>query len=95
MAISTVCGDFSEHLPSPGCFVDHVFGDPPGTGVPTDGSLMVFWKFTSSSPLTSCNLQPNTDYYVNFIQTDPLSNRGCPAGSPTCGQSPQSSWGVQ
>jgi hypothetical protein len=89
MSISTVCGDFSEHLPSPGCFIDHAPGDPPGGGV-VRGNNLISWNFTSVNPAGTCNLSPNTDYYVNIIQANPSSSQGC-SGS-NCPQQPISIW---
>ena len=81
MAISTVCGDFSQHLPTPGCL---------RTNVPTADAALVKWKMTSNAPDYFCNLQPNTDYYVNFMFTDPTSTVECPAGASTCMVAPVS-----
>ena len=75
MAISTVCGDFSDHLPTPGCLV---------TNVATADANLVRWKMTANNPSGSCNLQPNTDYYVNWMLHDATSDTECPAGSTTC-----------
>lgn len=68
MAISTQCGDFTNHLPSPGCRVENV---------PTADAPMVYWWFGTTFPNTSCNLQPNTNYYVNIMQTDKASTLEC------------------
>ncbi|NCT66773.1 MAG: hypothetical protein GXC76_03910 [Rhodanobacteraceae bacterium] len=84
MAISTACGDFSDHLPSPGCKIDARPGDPAGTGVPSSDGQMVGWKFTTNNPTGACNLLPNTDYYVNIMYADPTSTTGCLAGASTC-----------
>ena len=75
MAISTQCGDFSEHLPTPGCLK---------TNVATADQAAVAWKLTSNNPTGSCNLQPNTDYYVNLMLTDHLSTEECAASATTC-----------
>ncbi len=76
MAISTQCGDFSAHLPTPGCIA---------TDVPPSDANLVSWKLTPNNPTGSCNLQPNTDYYVNMTFTDPAAIvNGCPSGATTC-----------
>jgi hypothetical protein len=77
MAFSTQCGDFSMHLPTPGCIA---------LNIPTGDYSMIYWKFTATSPNATCNLQPDTDYYVNIIQSDTDSHVEC-AGS-TCPVSP-------
>lgn len=81
MAISTVCGDFSNHLPTPGCLAENV---------PTSDANLVMWKFTTNAPGSWCNLQPNTDYYVNVMYTSPTSNVECPANRSTCPVAPLS-----
>jgi len=75
MAISTVCGDFSDHLPTPGCLTQDV---------PTADANLVKWKFTTNAPGSYCNLQPNTDYYVNMMFTDHTSTVECSAGLSVC-----------
>lgn len=81
MAISTQCGDFSDHLPTPGCLK---------TNVPTADANAVQWKLTANNPTGSCNLQPNTDYYVNLMLTDHLSTEECAASAATCNMAPVS-----
>lgn len=81
MAISTVCGDFSDHLPTPGCLADDV---------PTSDANLVSWKFTPNAPNSWCILQPNTDYYVNIKNTDPTSNVECPVSRSRCPVAPVS-----
>lgn len=68
MAISRGCGDFGLYLPTPGCLVENV---------PTADVPMVYWQFADTSPQTACNLQPDTDYFVNIMQTDPASTLEC------------------
>ena len=68
MAISRACGDFATHLPSPGCIT---------RDVPTADAYMVFWQFNTSSPQMACNLQTDTDYYINIIQSDQESLTEC------------------
>lgn len=68
MSISLQCGDFTAHLPSPGCLRQNVHS--------ADEQLM-YYQFANTSPSTACNLKPNTDYYVNIIQTDPTSQEKC------------------
>lgn len=75
MAISTECGDFSAHLPTPGCLIQNV---------PTADANLLAWKLTSNNPTGSCNLLPNTDYYVNMMITDHLSTVECNATATTC-----------
>lgn len=75
MAISTSCGDFSEHLPTPGCLVENVY---------TSDDNLVGWKFTQNAPNDQCNLSPNTDYYVNIMLADPESTHQCNKGATTC-----------
>lgn len=61
MAISTVGGDFSAHLPTPGCVVRNV---------PASDANLLQWKGTANNPTGSCNLSPNTDYYLNITLGD-------------------------
>lgn len=61
MAISTVGGDFSAHLPTPGCLVRNV---------PASDGNLVQWKGLTNNPTGSCNLQPSTDYYLNITLGD-------------------------
>ncbi|MBA8886140.1 hypothetical protein FHW12_000331 [Dokdonella fugitiva] len=68
MAISRGCGDFRLYLPTPGCLAENV---------PTADVPMVYWQFADTSPATACNLQPDTDYFVNIMQTDPTSTLEC------------------
>lgn len=81
MAISTVCGDFSNYLPTPGCLREDV---------PTSDANLVLWKFTSNASDHWCNLQPDTHYYVNIKNTDPTSNLECPPNRGTCPVAPLS-----
>ncbi len=86
MAISSVCGDFTEHLPSPGCLKESQYGGGPWSGTPASDTKMVSYKFTDTNPTGYCNLQPSTDYYVNIYMADPnqVVSGKCPQGSPTC-----------
>jgi hypothetical protein len=68
MAISRVCGDFSRHLPTPGCLKQ---------SVPSSDWPMVYWQFAHTSPSTACNLEPDSDYWVNLMQSDPSSPIEC------------------
>jgi hypothetical protein len=70
MAISRACGDFNKHLPTQGCLKENA---------PANDERMVYWQFKTTSPATSCNLQPNTDYYINIMQTDVNSQAKCHA----------------
>jgi hypothetical protein len=79
MAISRACGDFSNHLPTPGCLRENV---------PANDERMVYWQFATTSPSTACNLEPNTDYYISIMQTDVDSQAKCHAPS-IC---PASAW---
>lgn len=75
MAISTQCGDFTDHLPTPGCIA---------ADVATADANAVQWKLTSNAPSSWCNLQPNTDYYLNMMFVDHASTVECSAGLPNC-----------
>lgn len=76
MAISRTCGDFSADLPTPGCFVSNV---------PSSDANLLSWKFTTNAPGSWCNLQPDTDYYVNLKYTDPTGTaNGCSSGATVC-----------
>jgi hypothetical protein len=75
MAISRRCGDFDDYMETVGCLA---------RDVPTSDAVLVRWKFTANAPGSFCNLQPDTDYYVNVIIGDPASTDGCPAWSSTC-----------
>jgi hypothetical protein len=66
MAISRVCGDFSEALPAEGCLASRV---------PFDG-LLVSWRL-GTGPATWCPLEPDSDYYVNITIADPESDAAC------------------
>lgn len=95
MAISTACGDFSEHLPTAGCLADHLVGANPWTGIPTSDANMIQWKFTTNAPGSWCNLQPNTDYYVNMTFADHTDTGGgtppeCATTATTCNLAPVS-----
>lgn len=81
MAISGMCGDFDEFLPTPGCLK---------TQVPTSDANLVQWKFSSNAPSSWCNLQPNTDYYVNVMFSDPASTVECSRNSIYCTLAPLS-----
>jgi hypothetical protein len=75
MAISTACGDFSAHLPTPGCLKQNM---------PSNDQPMVYWQFATTSPTLACNLLPNTDYYVNIMLYDKTSTVECAASSNVC-----------
>lgn len=74
MAISTQCGDFTNHLPTPGCIK---------RGVTTSGDKAVSWNTTGVNPNTVCNLVRGGDYYVNVIQVD--QDRQTECTKPVCG----------
>lgn len=74
-AISRRCGDFDDYMETTGCLV---------RDVPTSDAVMVKWKFTANAPGSWCNLQPDTDYYVNFVFSDPSSTDGCAAQQASC-----------
>jgi hypothetical protein len=63
MAISSACGDFETHLPTPGCLKADI----------APGNPLVLWHFSTSAPDTACALQPDTDYYVNLMVAHPES----------------------
>ena len=81
MAISKACGDFAAQLPTPGCVK---------TNIPTSDTTMVLWKFSGNNPTGYCNLQPDTDYYVNMMFTNSTSTVECVSGSTTCVLAPKS-----
>lgn len=64
MSISRYPGDFSIGLPTPGCLVRDAGSD----------SNVVLYKFTTNAPGSYCNLQTNTDYWVNWVISHP---EGC------------------
>ena len=68
IAISYACGDFTRRLPSPGCL---------GRNVPSADTMLLFWQFHTNSPALACDLRPNTDYYINVIQSDPVYDPEC------------------
>lgn len=84
MAISRRCGDFTEHLDTPGCLVSTQYGSPPWTGVPTADMPLAQWKQTPTAPAAWCNLQPETDYWVNVMFADPLDTENCRASATNC-----------
>ena len=61
MSISRNGGDFAGGLDTPGCLVRNVYA--------ADANLLQ-WKGTTNNPTGSCNLQPNTDYYLNITFGD-------------------------
>lgn len=79
MAISYACGDFYASLPTAGCLKEDV---------PSADAPMVYWQFRDTSPATACNLMPNTDYWVNIMQTDRNSTVEC-SSSTVC---PAAAW---
>lgn len=82
MAISRACGDFSEHLDTPGCLAVGTEGQ----GVPSSDAKLASWKFTKNAPSSFCNIAPDTDYYVNITYFDPAQDVfGCAADKPACG----------
>lgn len=75
MKISTACGDFTPNTANPACLATNVF---------SSGVSFLYWNFTGGSPNFKCQLQTNTDYYVNMKMTDPNSPVECATGSPIC-----------
>lgn len=61
MSISRNGGDFAGGLDTPGCLVRNVYASD---------SNLAQWKGTVNNPTGSCNLQPNTDYYLNITFGD-------------------------
>lgn len=61
-------------MPTPGCIAQNV---------PTSDANLVQWKGTPNNPTGSCNLQPETNYYVLQYFTDPTAcaNQTCIIGS--------------
>jgi hypothetical protein len=81
MAISTVCGDFSASLPTPGCLASKI---------PTNDMTMVAYYAANigKSPTYFCMLQPNTTYYVNILQSNINDTNNCSLSSTTCPLAP-------
>ena len=42
------------------------------------------WKYSPNAPQSWCNLEPDTDYYVNFMLTEQDSTEQCAATAHTC-----------
>lgn len=72
--ISQTCGDFSEDVADPACLVQAASDDSPA----------IRWKFGTGNTGSYCNLQPNTDYYINIKYHDPASAIECPVGANAC-----------
>jgi len=74
MALSALPGDFSAALPTPGCIV---------RDVPTSDANLILWKGTPNAPNYWCNLQPDSDYYVNiaFALRTGCERNSCVIGS--------------
>ena len=81
MAISKRCGDFGAYLPTAGCLVRNV---------PTSDANLVLWKFTTNAPADWCNLQPDSDYFVNITISDPATTLNCIVEHPNCPVGPVS-----
>jgi hypothetical protein len=61
LSISGQCGDFSAELA--GCVA---------LNIPPVDQAFVHWRFSAGNPFM-CQLQPDTDYYVNVRFTDPTA----------------------
>lgn len=73
VAISTRCGDFQPE--QVGCR---------GRDAPPSDQGSVFWRMANPTNFY-CQLQPNTDYYLNIKNTDPTqANSNCASGASTC-----------
>lgn len=75
MAISTRGGDFDTWLPTPGCLK---------ANVATSDASLVRWKYSPNAPQDWCNLQPDTDYYVNVMFTNHASTTQCAPTAQSC-----------
>lgn len=75
MAISRNGGDFVNNLPTAGCLA---------ANVPSADANLVNWKFTANAPGSYCNLQVDSDYYVNVMFTDAQSTFHCGAAAVNC-----------
>jgi hypothetical protein len=71
VAISKRCGDFQQSLPTSGCL---------RRDVPHSDETISYFKFTLNHPELVCNLEPDSDYYINIMLSDPASAPGCPGG---------------
>jgi hypothetical protein len=80
--ISRQCGDFSVNEANPACTVRAVSDDSPA----------IRYKFGSGNTSSYCNLQPNTDYYLNIRMHDPASPTECPVTSSVCPFYSVSNW---
>jgi hypothetical protein len=68
LAISRQCGDFSQNLPTSGCI---------RRDVSHSDYTLAYYQFTQNNPDYACNLEPDTDYYINVIQSDTESHIQC------------------
>lgn len=80
--ISRQCGDFSPEPANPACTVLAA----------SDDSFSLRYKFTSGNTSVYCNLQPDTDYYLNIRMHDPESAVECPVSSSVCPYYSVSNW---
>lgn len=70
MAISLACGDFSKHLPAPGCLV---VGPPP--------DQPVLYQYFAPPGSGACPLKSGTTYYLNAMYTDTTDRTRCTMSS--------------
>ncbi|MBO9665098.1 hypothetical protein [Dokdonella sp.] len=75
LRISQTCGDFSDSPANPACSVPDKA---------SDGSPTMRWWVKQGNVNTYCNLQPNTDYYLNIRFTNPSSTVECRASETIC-----------
>jgi hypothetical protein len=80
VSISRSCGDFSGDPAIDGCYVyNH----------PSDDASILRWEFGEGISPYRCRLQPDTDYYLNVMFTDPhpvdpVLAQKCSSGASAC-----------
>lgn len=68
VSVSSVGGDFSRYLPTPGCLKQNV---------PNADVQIAFIQSGTTNPTKACNVQPNTDYYINIYSIG-CTRTNCP-----------------
>ena len=84
LRISQTCGDFSGAPANPACSKSNVA---------SDGNPSINWWVKQGNVGTYCNLQPDTDYYLNVRFTNPASTVECAANQYVCPLYLVSNWG--